>query len=480
MVLSTAAVVLLLRRAQQDFRQRIEKQIELDAQRQKLQALNETVTQLANEDNLTGLPNRRSFFDRLDQLIAHRESEGGDFAVGLIDLDGFKAVNDVLGHGAGDRLLREVGHRLRAGLPDAVMVARLGGDEFGIILPDPGSDEEICALCRAMLARLEPIFILDEGTASISATCGIARYPEAGRTGTDLFERADFALYYSKDHHRGAVTIFSTLHETAIKKAAKLGQRLREADLEAALHLEFQPIVDGRTGDTVGLEALARWSDPVLGRVPPDVFIRTAEQNGLIGRITLTLFAKALRAAAAWPGDLYLSFNLSAHDLCSTEIMSAIFEAIRQSGFPTRRLVFEITESAVMQDFSRAVTALEALRTAGCAVALDDFGTGYSSLSYVRRLPIDRIKIDRSFLLDLDKEPAARDIMKTIADLCRNLDLQCIVEGVETHGQLQYLMSIGCSGYQGYLFARPMPADLLEGWLRERADLGAERVPEIA
>jgi diguanylate cyclase (GGDEF)-like protein len=471
MTLSTAAMVVLLRRAQDDFRSRIDKQSELDAQRQKLQALNETVTMLANEDNLTGLPNRRFFFDRLDHLIARYETTAGFFAIGLVDLDGFKPVNDVLGHGAGDKLLREVGHRLRAGLPENAMIARLGGDEFGIILENPGSDDDIRAICRAMLTRLEPAFILDEGTAGISATCGVARYPDAGRSGAELFERADFALYYSKDHHRGDATIFSTLHETAIKKAAKLSQRLREADLETALHLEFQPIVDGKSGETVGMEALARWSDPVLGRVPPDVFIRTAEQNGLIGRITTTLFSKALRTAGSWPGELYLSFNLSAHDLTSMEVMSTIFETIRLSKFPPRRIVFEITESAVMQDFSKAITALEALRTAGCAVALDDFGTGYSSLSYVRRLPIDRIKIDRSFLLDLDKEPAARDIMKTIADLCRNLHLQCIVEGVETNSQLQYLMAIGCSGYQGYLFARPMTANVLRDWLRERGEM---------
>lgn len=465
MILVIAAMAVVLRRAHTDFRRGVEKQSELDRQRQELQSLHDTVSLLANEDSLTGLPNRRSFFERLDQLI---DSDGGgrkSFAVGLIDLDGFKPVNDVLGHGAGDKLLREVGRRLKSGIPDNGMIARLGGDEFAIILPDAGGDEDILALGRSLLARLKPRFNLDEGSTTISATCGIARYPDAGSTGAELFERADFALYYSKEHDRGAATLFSDSHRTAIMEAATLGQRLRDADFDTALHLEYQPIVDARTGDTQGLEALARWTDPVLGCVPPDVFIRAAEQTGCIGRVTLALFRKALKTAATWPENLYLSFNLSAHDLCSAETMAAIVREIGDAGFPIRRLVFEITESAIMQDFARAVGALNELRSAGAAIALDDFGTGYSSLSYVHRLPIDRIKVDRSFVLDIEKEQTARNILKTISDLCRNLRLQCIIEGVETHSQLAILTQNGNTAYQGFLFARPMTEDRIAAYL---------------
>lgn len=469
MMLVTGAMAVVLRRAHTDFRERVEKQLELDIQRRQLQALNHTVSLLAHEDSLTGLQNRRSFLERLDQMI----DEGGAtrrFAIGVIDLDGFKPVNDVLGHGAGDKLLCEVGRRLNSAMPDQAMIARLGGDEFAFILSGSGSDEDILETCGSILASLKPAFWLDGGSMRISASCGVARYPEAGRTGAELFERADFALYHSKGHDRGAATIFSDHHETAIKQAATISQRLASADLDKVLQMAFQPIVDARTGTTLGLEALARWYDPVLGLVPPDVFIRTAEQTGIIGRVTIALFRKALKQASSWPGDLYLSFNLSAQDLCSTETMAAIFAEIERTGFPIRRLVFEITESAIMQDFDRACLALNQLRAAGAAIALDDFGTGYSSLSYVRRLPIDRIKIDRSFILDIEMEQAGRDILKTIFDLCRNLRLQCIVEGVETHSQLAILTAIGGTTYQGYLFAKPMSGPHVADYLSVEAE----------
>ncbi|PWV99211.1 diguanylate cyclase/phosphodiesterase [Hoeflea marina] len=470
MILVIGALSVVLRRAHTDFSARVEKQLELDIQRQQLQSLNDRVSLLAAEDSLTGLPNRRSFFDGLARLIDGDGIKGSPFAVGIIDLDGFKPVNDMLGHGAGDKLLHAVGRRLATAMPYGASIFRLGGDEFAIILPCPGSDDDILEASGAILATLAPTFALDEGKIRISATCGVARFPDAGQTAADLFERADFALYHAKAHERGGTTIFSSNHETAIKQAATVSQRLRDADLDAVLSMEYQPIVDARTGTTLGLEALARWNDPVLGRVPPDVFIRTAEQAGVIGRVTLALFRKALRAASTWPDDIYLSFNLSAQDVCSGDTMAAIFEEIERTGFPITRLVFEVTESAIMQDFGRACTALNELRTAGAAIALDDFGTGYSSLSYVRKLPIDRIKIDRSFILDIEKEQAGRDILKTIFDLCRNLRLQCIVEGVETHSQLAILASIGGTTYQGYLFSRPMAVSRVAEFLSVRSE----------
>ncbi len=465
MLLVVTGMVFVLWRSNSDFQERIEKQHELDSQRRVLQGLNDKVSLLANQDSLTDLPNRRSFFTRLDSIIA---SEGGgrSFVVGVIDLDGFKPVNDVHGHGAGDKLLRAVAARLKEQLPSGGMLARLGGDEFAIVLLNCGTDKQVLKTCESMLAALTPPFALDEGSASISATCGVARFPDAGRTGDELYERADFALYYSKENNRGSVTIFSQQHEAEIKNVATISQRLREADLENDLSLQFQPIVDARNGAILGYEALARWSDQVLGRVPPDVFIRSAEQNGTIGRITIALLRRALATATEWRDNTYLSFNLSAQDLCSPETINQILGLLEESSFPARRLVFEITESAIMQDFDRATVSIEWLRAAGASIALDDFGTGYSSLNYLRRLPIDRIKLDRSFVMDIEKEQAAKDIVRAIVELSKNMHLQCIIEGVETHTQLQILGQMGCTAYQGYLF----------GKARDAAAIGADPV----
>ncbi|HEV7433904.1 MAG TPA: EAL domain-containing protein, partial [Pseudorhizobium sp.] len=458
MVLAIGGMIIVMQRSHSDFRQRIEKEVELDRQRKQLQSLNAEVSLLANQDSLTGLANRRCFFDHLERRIADHQAGRArqPFAVGVLDLDGFKPVNDIFGHGVGDQLLREVGERLTANLPEGTLLARLGGDEFALILQEIGEEDDLKATCTHALDALEPPFVFQEGSVTISATCGVACFPGVATSGEELFEKADFALYYSKEYDKGAVAIFSDLHEAEIKKTAAVAQRLRAVDIEDAFHLAYQPIVD-RNGYALGFEALARWHDPVLGEVRPDVFIRVAEQAGIIGKVTVPLFRSALRAARTWPDNLRLSFNLSAFDVCSQSTMEAILGEIEVGGIPPTRLMFEITESAIMQDFSRAVEALARLRAKGAAVALDDFGTGYSSLSYLRRLPIDRIKVDRSFIQDLEKEASARDMMRTISAMCQSLGLQCIVEGVETHAQLQFLSAAGCDGYQGYLFARPMP-----------------------
>ncbi|MCF6367604.1 putative bifunctional diguanylate cyclase/phosphodiesterase [Rhizobium halophilum] len=471
MVLAIGGMIVVMQRSHSDFRQRIEKEVELDRQRKQLQSLNAEVSLLANQDSLTGLANRRCFFDHLERRIAdhHAGRARQPFAVGVLDLDGFKPVNDIFGHGVGDQLLREVGERLTANLPEGTLLARLGGDEFALILWEIGKEDDLKAICTHALEALEPPFVFQEGSVTISATCGIACFPGVATSGEELFEKADFALYYSKEYEKGAVAIFSDLHEAEIKKTAAVAQRLRAVD-EDAFHLAYQPIVD-RNGYALGFEALARWHDPVLGDVRPDVFIRVAEQAGIIGKVTVPLFRSALRAARTWPDNLRLSFNLSAFDVCSQSTMEAILREIEVGGIPPTRLMFEITESAIMQDFSRAVEALARLRAKGAAVALDDFGTGYSSLSYLRRLPIDRIKVDQSFIQDLEKEASARDMMRTISAMCQSLGLQCIVEGVETHAQLQFLSAAGCDGYQGYLFARPMPLTAISRYLADQERL---------
>ncbi|CAD7054684.1 GGDEF-domain containing protein [Pseudorhizobium halotolerans] len=475
MLLVMGGMMVVMQRSHSDFRQRVEKEIELAAQHRQLQSLNGTICQMANEDALTGLANRRCFFERLEQQITASASANEPFAVGILDLDGFKPVNDIFGHSVGDRLLQEVASRLSSSLPESALLARLGGDEFALILPAPGSDEELQKTCREALDALVPAFVFEEGSVTVSATCGLSRFPEAGGTAGELYEKADLALYYLKQNDRGAVTIFSDLHAEENRQAAAVAHRLRAVESEDAFHLEYQPIVD-RDGRAIGFEALARWDDAVLGRVSPDVFIRAAEQAGTIGKITMPLFRKALQAARAWPDDVKLSFNLSARDVCSPKTMTALLEEIDKAGIDHGRLILEVTESAIMQDFSRATLALQAAREKGVCVALDDFGTGYSSLSYVRRLPIDRIKLDRSFTLDIERERVARDIVATMASLCHSLDLECIVEGVETVTQMQILAAAGVSGYQGYLFSRPMPEEAVGSYLAGQA--GRARRPQ--
>lgn len=474
-VMVALVVLFVLLRHDRDFTALIKQQITQSAQSSELAELNLKNIHLANTDSLTGLPNRRSFFAQLDEIIAERLLTGEPFIMGLLDLDGFKPVNDVFGHPAGDQLLIDTSRRLSEVLGDDIIVARLGGDEFGLIAPDYSDRLEGLALgqiiCDAMLAP----FALKEGTANIAATVGLASYPECGRTSQRLFDRADYALCYSKQNSKGKPAYFSARHETLIRDMAVIEHRMREADLDKELAVMFQPIVDTLSNRTVGLEALARWSSPILGDVSPEAFIRTAEQVGTISQLTEILLRKALAQAVKWPDTVVLSFNLSAVNLASKQAILRLIAIIENSGFSPQRLIFEITESAVMQDFERAGEALEIIRRTGIRLALDDFGTGFSSLSYVQRLPIDSLKIDRSFISDIETNTATQNVVRTIADLCRNLELRCVVEGIETRGQMAAISQIGLHYVQGYLFSRPLEGDQTMNFI-EHGAIGLEEL----
>jgi predicted signal transduction protein with EAL and GGDEF domain len=258
---------------------------------------------------------------------------------------------------------------------------------------------------------------------------------------------------------------FSCVHETAIRQAGLIEQALRHADMDSEFSLAFQPLVDVGAGRTAGFEALARWTSPSLGAVSPGDFVPVAERSGLIARMSPVLLKWALVEAARWPDDLRLSFNLSVRDIAAPEQIERIMQIIRESGVDPERLDLEVTETAVMRDFEQAERALIALKSLGVRIALDDFGAGYSSLSYVHRLPIDKLKIDASFVRGLEEGGKRPAIVKTILDLCRNLRLDCVVEGVETAEQMLLLRSLGCRVAQGYLFARPMAAHAVAGYL---------------
>ncbi len=451
MLLVSAAMVYILIVFSRDFEIMIEFQ-------KKLGASHLEISRLANLDSLTRLPNRRHFFARLNELLSRAGGDDRAFVVGVVDLDGFKSVNDLYGHTAGDHVLVEASRRMAEMSGDTVLFARLGGDEFGVIIDAALDDTEIQALGVRVCDALKIPFTLPDGIVAVSGSAGFAVFPRAGSTAELLYERADYSLYYAKQHHRGRPVIFSIEHETEIRKFANLERCLRLADLESEISLYFQPVVDVELGKTVSFEALARWDSPVLGRVAPDVFIRIAERGDLINKLTRMLLRKALAEAKTWPGEIGVSFNLSMRDLGSREAIVNIVAIIENSGIAPSRLDFEVTETALIQDFDQACASLRMLKALGVGISLDDFGTGYSSLSYVRRFPIDKIKIDRSFVRDVEADDSCRAIVKSVIDMSHNLELGCIVEGIETRDQVRVLRGLGCRTMQGYHFGKPMPA----------------------
>lgn len=439
--------------------------------RRKLEKVSRENFHLANLDSLTGLPNRRQFFTHLEETFA--ESGARRLAVGIIDLDGFKPVNDLYGHKIGDDLLVEVGRRLAGLMQDNTRIARLGGDEFALTVTDCPSDQELLALGERICMALRDPFVLTEATVQLSGSIGFAAYPEMARSAHDLYERADYALYQGKRSNRGHAVLFANSHVAEIEKDKRIEQALGTADLEHEIEVVFQPIVDILSGKTVEFEALARWTSPALGNVPPDRFIPVAERIGLIGSLTRVLLRKALASASRWPDEVGLSFNLSTHDISTSDGAVAITGIILASGVDPERLDFEITETAMMYDFGQAKAAIDMLKALGCGIALDDFGTGYSSLSQLHALPLTKIKIDRSFVTDLHKNPASFKIVKSLLALSSDMGLSCVIEGVETEDELAVLRNLGGELVQGYFYSRPMPEIDVAGFLRQPAEAKA-------
>lgn len=432
--------------------------------------LRDEMQTLADCDVLTGLPNRRSFFRDMDVALA-AAGAGEPFDVALIDLDGFKPINDIYGHSVGDELLIAVGGRLRDAVgADQGVAARMGGDEFAVILRGRRSQAELEAFGARLCDALRETYLLGSVAANISGSVGFVRVPDTALSPSQLLERADYALYFAKQNLRGAPVIFTERHETEMRDFSVVDQTLRTSDLDAELSIVFQPQVDVQENRTVSFEALARWNSARLGAVRPDIFIKAAERSGLITQITLLLLEKALKQVRSWPVDTRVSFNLSARDLRSGISIDNVCTAVRDSGIDPRRIEFEITETAMLTDFEQACEALAQLKAMGCRIAVDDFGSGYSSFSYIHRLPVDKIKIDRSFVVQLVKHSSALKIIKTIIDLCRNLNLECVIEGVETQAEMTKLAQVRARYIQGYLFARPMPADEVLPFLANETD----------
>lgn len=429
---------------------------DLQVQHQQTKELNVKNEVLANQDSLTKLANRRSFANYISSKL-NADTGCDPFVVGLIDLDGFKPVNDIHGHGAGDWVLQEVSQRLSNLLNKNCMIARIGGDEFALTISNMANHADINSIGKQISEVLKQPFEMRNGVVQISGSCGFAVYPEAGTTVDELMERADFALYRAKTKARGSCIIFTGDHETLIKHKSQIELALSQSIVNDELSLHYQPIVDGSTGQIRGLEALARWHNPILGDVSPSEFIPIAEHNGMISQITIALFNKAVIDLLTWPTSLYLSFNLSVHDINSDQTLSALKEILHKHNVASNRIQFEITETTIMNDLQRCASTTRELKDSGFLIALDDFGSGYSSLSYIHKLAFDTLKIDRSFVSNLLEDTRSQGVVKTILELSSSFNVDCIVEGVETEAQRVMLLSLGCSKMQGFLFYRPAP-----------------------
>ncbi len=444
--------------------------------------LREEAQTLAECDALTGLPNRRCFFREMEMALDDLKKGGDGFDLALIDLDGFKPINDIYGHSVGDALLVEVGHRLRrlCGQTSAsarqFFPSRMGGDEFAIIMPGKRSAAELEAFGSDLSDVLRDTYHLGGVIANISGSVGFVRGTAENLSISQFLERADYALYFAKQNLRGSGVVFTDRHEAEMRDFSLVDQTLRSSDLDKELSIVFQPQIDIQDNRTVSFEALARWNSAKLGPVRPDIFIKAAERSGLITQITLRLLEKALAKVREWPQDKRVSFNLSARDLRSGISISNIIKAVQDSGLDARRIEFEITETAMLTDFEQACEALAQLKALGCRVAVDDFGAGYSSFSYIHQLPVDKIKIDRSFVVQLLKHDSAQKIIKTIIDLCANLNLDCVIEGVETPAELAKLRQVRARYIQGYIFSRPLGAEQIGDYIRaEGIRISAER-----
>ncbi|MBT9590986.1 MAG: bifunctional diguanylate cyclase/phosphodiesterase [Thiobacillus sp.] len=392
------------------------------------------------------------------------------FGVALLDLDRFKEVNDTLGHYVGDELLREAGRRLKETVRAVDTVARLGGDEYVLLIHDM-NPENIPVIAKKILACLDKPFHWQNQSIDISASLGVSLYPAQCSDASGLLRCADIAMYIAKRSGKSYALYTPELDRTNCNDLS-LKSELREAIQSDQLSLDYQPQIEHRSKCVVGLEALVRWNHPQRGFLKPDQFIPLAEDSGLIGPLTLWVLKTALNQMLILQQqgyDLTMAVNLSARDLQDTALPGSIQALLAESGVAPQRLILEITESAVMTNTSDALAILTELDRMGVMIAIDDFGTGYSSLAYLKRLPVDKLKIDKSFVMDMENNDNDAVIVRSTIDLAHNLGLKVIAEGVETHAAWDTLTILGCDSSQGYLMSKPIPADKLETWLRKSA-----------
>jgi diguanylate cyclase (GGDEF)-like protein len=427
----------------------------------------------ALHDSLTDLPNRLMLRDELDRAIGR----GATASLLLLDIDNFKEINDSFGHQVGDILLRQVGPRLRERLDLASMIARLGGDEFAVLLPGVNADRA-AKVAHGLLQALEGPFLSEDHALEITASIGIATYPDHGGGAELLLQRADVAMYLAK-RNGGAYAVYRP--EDDPYDARRLGVRadLRRAIDRREIVLYYQPQAALASGEVIGLEALARWHHPERGWVPPTEFIPVAEHMGLIKPLTAQIVELAVKQSLSWQDAgvaVPIAVNVSMRNLLDPRFPEMLEDVIQTSGVAPGQLKLEITESAVMAEPARVLETMNRLRSEGLRFAIDDFGTGYSSLTYLQRLPVEEIKIDRTFVGQLTTDPGSAAIVRATIELGGSLGLDVVAEGVEDATTWQMLNRLGCSTAQGYFLSRPIPAVEVAGWMSSWA--ARDRFPD--
>ena len=433
--------------------------------------------QLAHFDTLTGLPNRALFFDRLQKEIDRAKRYNRIMAVLFIDLDRFKNVNDTLGHSAGDALLRTISERLVKCTRKPDTVARLGGDEFTVILTEVPETGYVEAITQRVVAELSKAVTVLGNEVFVSASVGIALYPSDGEDGEALMKCADTAMYHAKDKGKNTYQFFDAEMNGRAFARLKMEGALRRALRLNELTLSYQPKMNLANGKIVGTEALLRWHSQEIGNVPPATFIPVAEETGLIIPIGRYVLTEACRQAKAWSDDALLtvpvSVNLSAREFKDRSLVRDIRSILNDTGLDANQLEIEVTETLVMDDLPTSIEVMQGLKDMGVHLAVDDFGTGYSSLSYLKRLPVDTLKIDRSFVSDIAGHSDDTAIVSAIIAMAHNLNMTVIAEGVETREQLRFLRDEGCHQAQGHLISRPVAADRMGDALRQASRLMA-------
>jgi diguanylate cyclase (GGDEF)-like protein len=434
---------------------------------------------MATHDSLTGLPNRALLDDRLKQTMAHALRSEQRFAVLVCDLDRFKLINDSMGHHAGDLFLQEVARRLASVVRKGDTLARQGGDEFVFILSPPTSEADAEAVCRRALDALAPPMQIDGIDIHISASFGVAMYPRDGERIEALLANADAAMYCAKQRGNCLQQFSADLSGTA-QYRLRLESDLHQALKAGQLEIHYQPKVDIGAGSVRSAEALLRWRHPQRGLIPPNEFIPVAEETGQIGLIGIWVLQQACLQAKAWRDQglpsLRIAVNISAVQFHQPGLVESVRAALDDAGLEPRHLEIELTESCVMSNPEESISVLEALSRMGVLVSVDDFGTGYSSMSYLRRFPIDKLKIDKTFVAEMDTRADDASIVQAIVSLAHGLQLKVVAEGVETQAQLEALRTLGCDQYQGYYCSPALPPAEFEQLIRtqlagETADL---------
>jgi diguanylate cyclase (GGDEF)-like protein/PAS domain S-box-containing protein len=441
-------------------------------------AIEQRLKHMAHFDDLTGLPNRVLFYDHLNKLLIQAKNDNQLFAVLFLDLDRFKVVNDTLGHTVGDFLLKLTAKRLVKCIRDEDMLARLGGDEFAVILANINEPQNAATVAQRIIACLENPFRIKKDECTIGVSVGITLYPHDGDDADNLIKNADIAMYHAKGSGRNAYQFYDKDMNTANLKQFTMENKLREAIKQEEFLLHYQPQVDTKAANIIGIEAMIRWQPSDHEMISPDKFIPISEETGLIIPIGEWVLRTACRQNKAWQDmglpSLPISVNVSGRQFKQPNFVEIVIQVLEETGLDPHFLEIELTESILMHDEVLALTRLEIFAAKGIKLAIDDFGIGYSSMRYLKRLPIHKLKIDKSFIDDIVMNPNDRAISEAIITMAHSLQIKVIAEGVETKEQMEILRSLGCDEIQGYLFFKPMPSekivDIFSEKLRKMSD----------